>query len=175
MVSSDSHSQDRYHYLQLMSKTLTPECSNSGFVTIFSDAARMHLLALLPTRCNKREPPITMDLLKFCGVLACLVRAELTTNVAGDSKMAMKVEANSSVAPQVILRIAEVARRLGISVSTVWARMNPTSSRYDPDFPKTFKLHANLSGRGAVGILESDLEQYIENCKARKPVKKGAA
>lgn len=74
---------------------------------------------------------------------------------------------DNSVSPQAILRISEVVKRLGVSRSTVWARMNPKSSRSDPDFPKPFNLHNNPSGKGAVGILEADLVSYIKICRAR--------
>lgn len=86
--------------------------------------------------------------------------------------MSSTFKSDGSVPPQAILRINEVAKRLGVSVSTVWARMNPKSGRYDPNFPIPFNLHNNPSGRGAVGILDSDLVQYIEICRARQFVKK---
>jgi prophage regulatory protein len=69
---------------------------------------------------------------------------------------------------QVILRLPEVARRLGISKSTVWARLKPGTSRHDPKFPKRIPLHDNPSGKGAVGISENELNSYIETCKTRR-------
>jgi predicted DNA-binding transcriptional regulator AlpA len=62
---------------------------------------------------------------------------------------------------KVIIRIAEAALVIGISKSTIWARANPKSDRYDPDFPAIFPLHSNPSGRGAVGIFLDDIEEYL--------------
>lgn len=70
--------------------------------------------------------------------------------------------------PQRILRLPEVIRRLGISISTLWARLKPGTKRYDPDFPKVIPLHSNPSGKGAVGISEDELNSYIEICKTRR-------
>ena len=75
---------------------------------------------------------------------------------------------NSHDNPQVILRIKEVARRLGISVSTVWVRIKPGTARYDPAFPRPIILHANTSGKGAIGFRERDIEAYLRLCETRR-------
>ena len=58
-----------------------------------------------------------------------------------------------------ILRQPEVQKRLGISSSTLWYRLDPRNPRFDEDMPKPFKLA--LNGR-AVGWLESEIDAYIE-------------
>jgi predicted DNA-binding transcriptional regulator AlpA len=68
---------------------------------------------------------------------------------------------NTSEERKLVVRITEAARMLGVSKSTVWARANSLSSRYDPAFPRIFHLHSNPSGKGAVGMFLDDLEQYL--------------
>lgn len=62
---------------------------------------------------------------------------------------------------RMVVRIAEAEKLFGLSKSTIWARANPKSDRYDPDFPPIFPLHSNPSGRGAVGMFLDDIEAYI--------------
>lgn len=85
--------------------------------------------------------------------------------------MAMRVEDFSDNKPKVILRIKEVARRLGISVSTIWARLKPGTNRYDPAFPRPFSLHSNPSGKGSKGWLEDEIEEYMRLCKEMSTAK----
>lgn len=66
-----------------------------------------------------------------------------------------------------IIRIAEAARMIGLSKSTIWARANKHSSRHDPDFPAIFPLHSNPSGKGAVGMFLDDIQDYLKKNKDR--------
>jgi prophage regulatory protein len=67
-----------------------------------------------------------------------------------------------------ILRLKQVIERTGLSRSTIYDRMDPKSSRYDQTFPTPIKLNANATNStGAVGWLESSLDQWIEQrCSA---------
>ena len=58
-----------------------------------------------------------------------------------------------------IIRLPEVCLKTGRSKSTIWATIDPKNHRYDPIFPKPFKL--SDKGR-AVGWLESEIGAYIE-------------
>ena len=55
-----------------------------------------------------------------------------------------------------ILRVKEVARRLGLSTAAVWYKASPKSRHYRPDFPKPLKVSANVTG-----WLESEVNDYI--------------
>jgi prophage regulatory protein len=57
-----------------------------------------------------------------------------------------------------ILRMAEVTRRVGLSKSTIYDRINPKSTRYDNTFPKPIKI-----GLSAVGWLEDHINGWIES------------
>jgi prophage regulatory protein len=59
-----------------------------------------------------------------------------------------------------ILRIKDLVERTGLSVSTIYDRMDPSSPRHAPDFPKPFPL-----GGKAVGWSEEDVEAWLRNCK----------
>ncbi|HFC8518475.1 TPA: helix-turn-helix transcriptional regulator [Neisseria weaveri] len=64
-----------------------------------------------------------------------------------------------------ILRQNEVIKRLGISSSTLWYRLDPKNRRHDPDMPRPFKL----SGSGnAIGWLESEIDEYIAKQAANR-------
>ncbi|MFS6937336.1 helix-turn-helix transcriptional regulator [Neisseria animaloris] len=64
-----------------------------------------------------------------------------------------------------ILRQHEVTKRLGISSSTLWYRLDPKNRRHDPDMPRPFKL----SGSGnAIGWLESEIDEYIAKQAANR-------
>lgn len=62
-----------------------------------------------------------------------------------------------------ILRPKGAASECGISLSTLWGRLNPNSCQFDPEFPRPFRLSSNRT-RGAVGWLRADVEAYIEKC-----------
>lgn len=75
--------------------------------------------------------------------------------------MSSQLVDNGTLPTKLVIRIDEAASILGIAKSTIWARANPKSTRYDPDFPTIFPLHSNPSGKGAVGIYWADLDQYV--------------
>lgn len=54
------------------------------------------------------------------------------------------------------LRLKQVVERTGLSKSNIYDRLNPKSPRYDPTFPRQFKL-----GMSAVGWLKSDIEAWL--------------
>lgn len=66
--------------------------------------------------------------------------------------------------PDRILRPREAAEFLGISLSTLWARLDPKNPRYDRRMDRPIKLHQNPSGKGAVGFRLSGLIEYLEEC-----------
>ena len=47
---------------------------------------------------------------------------------------------------QTVLRANQVAERIGVSRSTVWNWCNAKSRHYRPDFPRPFKVSANVVG-----------------------------
>jgi prophage regulatory protein len=57
-----------------------------------------------------------------------------------------------------ILRMAEVTRRVGLSKSTIYDRINPKSTRYDNTFPKPIKI-----GLSAIGWLDEHINDWIES------------
>ena len=57
-----------------------------------------------------------------------------------------------------ILRMTEVTRRVGLSKSTIYDRINPKSSRYDNTFPKPIKI-----GLSAIGWLDEHINGWIES------------
>lgn len=57
-----------------------------------------------------------------------------------------------------IIRRREVERRLGISRSTIYDRLDPHSPRHDPAFPKQFTLGGSSR---SVGWLEHEVDAYI--------------
>ncbi len=60
-----------------------------------------------------------------------------------------------------ILRRKQIEEAFGISRSTIYARLDPKSKQYDPDFPKPFPLSKTSGGTGAIGWLESECQAYI--------------
>ena len=58
------------------------------------------------------------------------------------------------------VRLPDLLKLLGISRSTVYARMDSKSGQYDPSFPKSKKLNTS-SKNGAVGWLLDDIHDYI--------------
>ena len=58
---------------------------------------------------------------------------------------------------EAVLRVKEVARKTGLSLSAVWYKTNPKHRLYDPAFPQPFKVSTN-----ATGWLESEINDYIK-------------
>lgn len=50
------------------------------------------------------------------------------------------------------LRIKDVCKILGLSRSTIYAKIKCTSKQYDPDFPKPFKLATNAVAWSLIDI-----------------------
>lgn len=57
-----------------------------------------------------------------------------------------------------ILRIKAVCSRVGLSRSTIYAKIK------SGDFPAPIRLSTNMLRRCAVGWLESDVNEWVENC-----------
>jgi prophage regulatory protein len=55
-----------------------------------------------------------------------------------------------------LLRRKQVEQSLGLSRSTIYARLDPKSRHYDPDFPKPIKL-----GATSIAFVESEVQDYI--------------
>lgn len=60
-----------------------------------------------------------------------------------------------------LLRRKQVEQSLGLSRSTIYARLDPKSRHYDPDFPKPIKL-----GATSIAFVESEVQEYIAHCIA---------
>ena len=61
-----------------------------------------------------------------------------------------------------VLRIGRVTERLGIARSTIYDWMNPSSPRYNKEFPLPLRLSV-CADRGAIGWLESDICAFIRS------------
>lgn len=59
-----------------------------------------------------------------------------------------------------IIRLKQVLERTGLSRSTIYDKINPKSSRYDPLFPKQIHL-----GTGSVGWVESEITVWLDERK----------
>ena len=56
-----------------------------------------------------------------------------------------------------ILRLKEACKKLKLSRSTLYEKLNEKSRRYDPAFPKPVRL-----GLSAMGFFESELDKWLE-------------
>lgn len=65
----------------------------------------------------------------------------------------METKANSV---QNVLRLAHVKKKLKISGSTIYNKLNPNCKYFDETFPKPIRLSV-----GAVGWLESEIDHWI--------------
>lgn len=61
------------------------------------------------------------------------------------------------------LKAKQVTEMVGISLSTLYDWLDETSSRYDPTFPKQFKLR---QGGKAVRWFLHDIETWLKNRQA---------
>jgi len=57
-----------------------------------------------------------------------------------------------------LLRRKQLEQLLGISRSTVYARLDPKSKQYDPDFPTPIKISASSD---SVAWIEAEAQSYI--------------
>lgn len=62
--------------------------------------------------------------------------------------------------PLRILRRKQLEDRTGLSRSTIYARLNPKSTNYDPTFPKPIELGAGMQNP-PVGWVESEVEAWL--------------
>ncbi|ADZ00001.1 TPA: helix-turn-helix transcriptional regulator [Neisseria meningitidis] len=69
---------------------------------------------------------------------------------------------------QSVLRVNQVAERLGVSRSTVWNWGNTKSRHYRADFPRPFKVSANV-----VGWFSSEIDDYIGKLAAKREEQAG--
>ena len=65
---------------------------------------------------------------------------------------------------QSVLRINQVSERLGVSRSSIRGWCAPKSRHHRPDFPRPFKVSANV-----VGWLSSEIDDYISKLAAKRP------
>lgn len=62
-----------------------------------------------------------------------------------------------------VLRLKAVLERIGVGRSTAYDWMNPKSPRYDATFPRSIKLSGGRDGCGAIGWIESDINNWIDS------------
>lgn len=60
--------------------------------------------------------------------------------------------------PSKILRLPELLGCIGLSRSSVYDRMSPSSKRFDPEFPRPIRL-----GHRSVGWRADEVEQWLRN------------
>lgn len=70
--------------------------------------------------------------------------------------MAAQTASSSST----VLRRNQLEKKLGLSRSTIYGRINPKSPCYDPNFPKPIKLGAGAAN-AAVGWLAEEVDAYL--------------
>lgn len=63
----------------------------------------------------------------------------------------------------VMLRIKQVKERTGLSRSTIYNKMDPSSSFHDSEFPRRVQL-----GRASVAWVESEIDEWIHKCMNRR-------
>lgn len=62
-----------------------------------------------------------------------------------------------------MLRLPEVINKTGLSRSTIYAKLQPSSPHYDPHFPKQIRLGAGgVGGARAVAWVEEEIEQWLQ-------------
>ena len=64
--------------------------------------------------------------------------------------------ADQTSSAYIVLRRKQLERKLGLSRSAIYDRLNPKSPNYDPTFPKQISL-----GARAVGFVESDADAWL--------------
>lgn len=60
--------------------------------------------------------------------------------------------------PHRLLRRKQVENLLGISRSTIYARLDPKSKNYDPSFPSPIRLTASTT---SIAWVEAEVQDYI--------------
>ncbi len=62
-----------------------------------------------------------------------------------------------------VLRMSQLTRRVGLSRSGIYDKLDPKSPRHDSPFPRPISL-----GPRAVGFLESEIDSWIEARSAER-------
>ncbi|MFC5431364.1 helix-turn-helix transcriptional regulator [Paraburkholderia denitrificans] len=76
---------------------------------------------------------------------------------------------NSNAMPhQKILRIPDVQKKTGMSRSTIYSKLNPSSKYFDPTFPRPIRLGNGPTS--SVGLIESEIDVWIEARAAARHV-----
>lgn len=65
------------------------------------------------------------------------------------------------------VRLTQVLERLGISRSTLYAKLNKNSPYYDPTFPKQIKLNPNSFRSAVVWILHEIIQWQKDQMNKR--------
>lgn len=63
--------------------------------------------------------------------------------------------------PTQMLRIKQVVERTGLSKSSIYDLLNPSSKRFCEQFPRPVKLTASAAKTAAVGWYEADVSAYL--------------
>lgn len=79
------------------------------------------------------------------------------TAAAKKSEATVPVTLKPSPTGPMILRLKQVMERTGLSRSTIYDRMSPSSPRHDPSFPKQVSL-----GGDAVGWVQDEVEAWLQ-------------
>lgn len=69
----------------------------------------------------------------------------------------MNTQNNDAPNHNTVLRMKDLIRRLGLSRSTIYDRLNPKSDGYDPTFPRKIRL-----GKSAVGFRDADVSAWLK-------------
>ncbi|WP_324730603.1 helix-turn-helix transcriptional regulator [Pseudomonas paeninsulae] len=74
-------------------------------------------------------------------------------------------ERSNTMAPQnqpalVMLRLAQVILRTGLSRSTIYSKLDSGSAHYDPTFPTQVRLGSG----SAVRFIEAEVNAWLEQC-----------
>lgn len=85
-----------------------------------------------------------------------IAKAELPSPTSSAINTSNRLEPNQ---PNII-RLKQVLERTGLSRSTIYDKINPKSSRFDPLFPKQLHL-----GTGSVGWVESEITAWLDERK----------
>lgn len=69
----------------------------------------------------------------------------------------------------VIIRRSQVESRIGLSRSAIYDRLDESSPRHDPSFPRPIKLGTGKNP--PIGFIEAEVNNWIKNQieKSRKP------
>lgn len=69
----------------------------------------------------------------------------------------------------VIIRMKQVIEKTGLSRSTIYARLDKSSTVYDSTFPKQVNLCPESRSRsGAVGWFEEEIDEWLAGCAMQR-------